>query len=175
MDGLDFLQSKVPKLDRETFTPIVWPKRPDLEWGPPRHGDLYPSLLGCGLMDTLLARGIRFLFVSNADNLGATDDPRLLRYFADSGASSVMEVAKRTAADRKAGHLARRRSDGRLLLREAAQCPAVDESEFQNTERHGFFNTNNLWIRPDHPKQELEQRGGVLPLALIIVVPKKSC
>ncbi|HEY5909753.1 MAG TPA: UTP--glucose-1-phosphate uridylyltransferase [Verrucomicrobiae bacterium] len=167
-DGeLDFLQSKVPKLLRETLTPVDWPADPELEWCPPGHGDLYPSLLGCGLLGRLLARGIRFLFVSNADNLGATVDPRLLSYFAESGCSFLMEVASRTLADQKGGHLARRRGDGRLLLREAAQCPVTDEREFQNIERYTFFNTNNLWIRLDHLKTELEGRGGVLPLALI--------
>lgn len=167
-DGqLDFLQSKVPKLHRQTLAPVSWPAQPDLEWCPPGHGDIYPSLLSCGLLDKLLARGIRFLFVSNADNLGATVDARILNYFAESGWSFLMEVARRTAADRKGGHLARRRSDGRLLLREGAQCPPQDEPQFQNIERHGFFNTNNLWIRLDHLQRELNRRGGVLPLALI--------
>jgi phosphomannomutase len=167
-DGeLDFLQSKVPKLDASTLLPVSWPAQPDLEWCPPGHGDLYPSLLGCGLLDKLLARGIRFLFVSNSDNLGAQVDSRLLHHFAASGSSFLMEVAPRTAADRKGGHLARRRADGRLLLREAAQCLAENEDDFQNIERHRFFNTNNLWIRLDHLKAELDWRGGILPLALI--------
>jgi len=168
IDGeLDFLQSKVPKLDAKTLLPVAWPAAPDMEWCPPGHGDLYPSLLGCGLLDKLLARGIKFLFVSNSDNLGATVDLRLLQHFASSGDSFLMEVATRTAADRKGGHLARRREDGRLLLRESAQCPAADEGQFQDITRHRFFNTNNLWIRLDHLKAELEKRGGVLPLALI--------
>ena len=168
IDGeLDFLQSKVPKLDAKTLLPITWPTGPEMEWCPPGHGDIYPSLLGCGLLDKLLARGIKYLFVSNSDNLGATVDLRLLSYFASSGDSFLMEVATRTAADRKGGHLARRRADGRLLLRESAQCPAADEGQFQDIARHRFFNTNNLWIRLDHLKAELETRGGVLPLALI--------
>jgi len=168
IDGeLDFLQSKVPKLEAATLLPVSWPVAPDLEWCPPGHGDLYPSLLSCGLLDRLLGRGIKFLFVSNSDNLGATVDLRLLNYFAASGNSFLMEVATRTAADRKGGHLARRREDGRLLLRESAQCLAQDEAQFQDITRHRFFNTNNLWIRLDHVKAELEKRGGVLPLALI--------
>ena len=39
----------------------------------------------------------------------------------------LMEAAERSPADRKGGHLARR-PDGRLILREAAQCPP-DELE----------------------------------------------
>ena len=82
---------------------------------------------GLHLLDRLLERGIRFLFVSNADNLGATVDVRLLRFFDESELSFLMEVAERTAADRKGGHLARRRSTGRLLLRESAQAPKEEQ------------------------------------------------
>ncbi|HSH94100.1 MAG TPA: UTP--glucose-1-phosphate uridylyltransferase [Roseimicrobium sp.] len=164
---LDFLQSMAPKLDAKTLEPVSWPAQPELEWCPPGHGDLYPSLLGCGLLDRLLSRGVKYLFVSNADNLGATVDTRLLQHFAGSGMSFLMEVCERTAADRKGGHLARRKTDGRLLLRESAQCPKDDEASFQDIARHRYFNTNNLWIRLDHLKEELTRRGGALPLALI--------
>src|SRR5881409_2045659 len=67
-EALDFLQSKVPKLDANTYEPISWPENPELEWCPPGHGDLYPSMLASGLMDRLLERGINYLFVSNSDN-----------------------------------------------------------------------------------------------------------
>ena len=168
LDGeLDFVQSKAPKLDAKTLAPVDWPADPELEWCPPGHGDLYPSLLGSGLLDRLLDRGVKYLFVSNSDNLGATVDPRLLGHFANSGHSFLMEVCTRTAADKKGGHLARGKADGRLLLRESAQCPKEDEAAFQDIERHRFFNTNNLWIRLDHLKVELEKHGGSLPLALI--------
>jgi UDP-N-acetylglucosamine pyrophosphorylase len=166
-EPLDFVQSKVPKLDAMTLEPVSWPEQPELEWCPPGHGDIYPSLLGSGLLDRLLARGIRVLFVSNADNLGATVDLRLLRYFGDSNLSFLMEVAERTVADRKGGHLARRRAGGRLVLRESAQSPADEEANFQDIERHRFFNTNNLWLRLDHLRVELDRRGGLLPLPLI--------
>ena len=175
---LDFLQSKVPKLDARTFEPVSWPADPELEWCPPGHGDLYPSLLGSGLLDRLLAQGVKFLFVSNSDNLGATVDLELLNYFADSGLSFLMEVAQRTASDRKGGHLARRRDNGRLLLRESAQCPPADEAQFQDIDRHRCFNTNNLWVRLDHLKSELDRNGGSLELPLIrnlkTVDPRKT-
>jgi UDP-N-acetylglucosamine pyrophosphorylase len=156
-----------PKLDAKTFEPVTWSPQPDLEWCPPGHGDIFPALVGSGLLDRLLARGIKFMFVSNSDNLGATVDLKLLQYFANQDLSFLMEVAERTAADRKGGHLAQRKSTGRLLLRELAQCPDEDEPHFQNIERHRFFNTNNLWIRLDRIKAELERNGGALPLPLI--------
>lgn len=168
IDGeLDFLQSKAPKLDATTLRPVSWPAQPDLEWCPPGHGDLYPSLLGSGLLYQLLKRGVKYLFVSNSDNLGATVDPRLLEYFAESDLSFLMEVCMRTSADDKGGHLARGKGNSRLLLRESAQCPKEDETSFQDVNTHRFFNTNNLWIRLDRLKEELEINGGSLPLALI--------
>ena len=142
---LDFLQSKVPKIDPHTLLPASYPSNPELEWCPPGHGDLYPSLSDSGLLDTLLDRGIEFAFVSNSDNLAATVDLSLLNYFAQSGLDFLMEVAERTETDRKGGHLAQRTSDGRLILRETAQCADADRSHFEGP-RHRFFNTNNLWI-----------------------------
>jgi UDP-N-acetylglucosamine pyrophosphorylase len=176
--ALDFLQSKVPKIDATTYEPISWPQNPELEWCPPGHGDLYPSMLASGLMEQLLERGITYLFVSNSDNLGATVDLRILGYLAETNTSFLMEVTERTAADRKGGHLAQRKSDGRLVLRESAQCPKEDEAQFQDIARHRYFNTNNLWLRLDHLRAELEHNGGVMPLPLIrnlkTVDPRKA-
>jgi UTP--glucose-1-phosphate uridylyltransferase len=64
------------------------------------------------MLDALVAEGIMYLFVSNSDNLGATMDLQLLQHFATSGAPFMMEVCQRTAADKKGGHLARRKADG---------------------------------------------------------------
>lgn len=164
---LDFLQNKVPKISPDTLAPVEWAADPELEWCPPGHGDLYPSLLGSGLLDELAGEGIEYLFVSNSDNLGATADLGLLSHFAHSGLSFLMEVARRTASDRKGGHLARRKSDGRLILREVAQCPEDDATDFQDTGRHRYFNTNTLWLRVSDLRTALDDNGGALPLPLI--------
>ena len=164
---LELMQNKVPKIDVKSLAPVDWPKNPSLEWCPPGHGDIYPSLLGSGLLEELLNEGKEFLFVSNSDNLGATLDLRLLDYFANSGAPFLMEVTARTVADRKGGHLARRNADRHLLLRESAQCPEEDLAAFQDIERHRYFNTNNLWIRLDALRAELNRGVGLLPLPLI--------
>ena len=167
-DGqLDFLQNKVPKLLADTLEPLDWPASPELEWCPPGHGDLYPSLLASGWLDRLAGEGIEYLFVSNSDNLGATVDLDLLGYFAGSGLSFLMEVAERTPSDRKGGHLARRKSDDRLVLREVAQCPAGDLAAFQDITLHRFFNTNTLWLRVSDLRATLAENGGSLPLPLI--------
>jgi UTP--glucose-1-phosphate uridylyltransferase len=78
-----------------------------------------------------------------------------------------MEVADRTEADRKGGHLARRRRDNGLLLRESAQCPDDEKEDFQNVRVHRYFNTNNLWVNLRHLKRTMDEAGGVLALPLI--------
>jgi UDP-N-acetylglucosamine pyrophosphorylase len=163
---LELMQGLVPKVEAATLRPISWPANSQLEWCPPGHGDIYPSLVGSGWLDRLIADGVRFAFVSNSDNLGASLDLRLLSYFAHSKKSFLMEVTERTEADKKGGHLARY-PDGRFLLRESAQCPDSDLNSFQDIMRHRFFNTNNLWVRLDHLKNVLEQNGGIVPLPLI--------
>jgi UDP-N-acetylglucosamine pyrophosphorylase len=164
---VELMQNQIPKIDAFTLDPVSWPLDPDLEWCPPGHGDLYPALVGSGWLDRLLAEGVNYAFISNSDNLGAILDPVILRYFADSGAPFLMEVTRRTAADRKGGHLAKRKSDGRLLLREVAQCPESDIDAFQNIDRHQYFNTNSLWLRLDRLKEQLAADAGVLPLPMI--------
>ena len=163
---LDFVQNKVPKLLADGLEPAEWPDDPDLEWAPPGHGDLYTALVTSGLLDALLARGFRYAFVSNADNLGAVLDPRILAWIAREELPFVMEVAERTEADRKGGHLARRREGG-LVLREIAQTPEEDVDAFQDIERHRFFNTNTLWVDLEALHATLE-RDGVLGLPMIV-------
>merc|ERR1719183_3206305 len=120
--------------------PAKWPANPAKEWCPPGHGDLYPALAGTGMLDQLLKDGVKYMFVSNSDNLGATLDIDLLNYFADSDKSFIMEVCTRTDED---------------------------EKEFQNTDKHKYFNTNNLWIRLDKLKEVLDANNGVVPLPMI--------
>ena len=62
------------------------------------------------------------------------------------------QVAERTAADKKGGHLARRKADGRLILRESAMCLDEDKAAFEDVSTHCFFNTNNLWVNLDSLK-----------------------
>ena len=164
---MELLQNRVPKIDKETLLPISWPSNPALEWCPPGHADLYVCLFGSGLLKRLLEAGKKYLFVSNADNLGATLDPNLLRFFAESDAPFLMEVTRRTPSDRKGGHLARRLDSKRLVLRESAQCPDKDLEYFQDIDRHRYFNTNNLWIRLDRLFEELTSGSGYIPLPLI--------
>src|SRR3984885_8933317 len=55
---LELMQNKVPKIDVKSLAPVDWPQNRSLEWCPPGHGDIYPSLLGSGLLELLLNGGI---------------------------------------------------------------------------------------------------------------------
>merc|ERR1719199_893698 len=167
-NDLEFVQNKAPKVTKADLSPASWPENADHEWCPPGHGDLYPAMLGSGTLDKLLAGGLKYMFVSNSDNLGATMDLKILSYFAERGAPFMMEVADRTDADKKGGHLAKKKSDGGLTLRESAQCPKEDEAAFQDTGKYKYFNTNNLWVDLVKLKALFEKHGGALPLPVML-------
>jgi UTP--glucose-1-phosphate uridylyltransferase len=164
----DFLQSMVPKLDAATLGPITWAAAPALEWNPPGHGDVYPALRGSGMLAKLLEQGYRYAMISNADNLGATTEPRIPSYMEWNEMPFLMEVVLGTEADRKGGHIARRRSDGQLVLRETAQTPPEDEESFRDYRRWRYYNTNSLWLDLRVLSERLDETGGVLELPLIV-------
>jgi UTP--glucose-1-phosphate uridylyltransferase len=169
VDGLDldFVQSQEPKLRADDLTPVEWPADPSLEWCPPGHGDLYTSLTTSGLLDRLLGLGYRYASVSNSDNLGAGPNARIAGWFAASGAPYAAEVCHRTAADRKGGHLAVRKADRQLILRDTAQTAKEDMNFFTDEHRHPYFHTNNLWFDLEALARTLRERKGVLGLPLI--------
>ena len=162
----DFMQHQIPKIWKADLSPVTWPADPSKEWCPPGHGDLYLAMQTSGLLETLLAKGYEYAFVSNSDNLGATVDLAILGYFAEKQLPFLMEVARRQPADRKGGHLATHPEQG-LILREVAQCPAEEMAAFQNIERYQYFNTNNLWLHLPALQRLLQHFNGVLPLPLI--------
>jgi UTP--glucose-1-phosphate uridylyltransferase len=79
----------------------------------------------------------------------------------------LMEVVEGTEADRKGGHIARRRSDGQLVLRESAQTPPEDEASFRDYRRWRYYNTNTLWVR-------LEALASAGALELPVIVNRKT-
>jgi UTP--glucose-1-phosphate uridylyltransferase len=161
-----FLQHKYPKILQKDFSPATWPQDPVLEWNPPGHGDVYTALLTSGMLKKLLDDGIFYAFISNSDNLGARLDESLLGYFAKHQFPFMMEVAEKTPADIKGGHVARH-NNGRLILREGAQCPKDEICAFQDIRRYRYFNTNNIWINLKALKKLFDRRKMInLPLIL---------
>lgn len=161
---IEVLQNRVPRLHADTLEPVSWPADRSLEWCPPGHGDLYTVLYTTGLLDALATSGFDVVFVANADNLGAVPDAGMAAWFASTGAPFAIEVVRRSDSDRKGGHVARRRRDGRLILRETAQTPAAD---LTSIDQHRFSSTNNLWFRIDSMRERLRSVQGDLRLPVI--------
>jgi UTP--glucose-1-phosphate uridylyltransferase len=118
-------------------------------------------------LDRLISMGYRYALVSNSDNLGAAPDATLAGWFAASGAPYAAEVCRRTAADRKGGHLAIRKADDRLILRDTAQTAEAEMDYFTDEHRHPYFHTNNLWFDLQALARILAERNAVLGLPLI--------
>jgi len=168
-EPLCFVQNKFPKIDRGDFSPACWPQNPELEWNPPGHGDIYIALYASGLLEKLMEHGIEYAFISNSDNLGATLDASLLGYFSSQGFPFMMEVARRTPADCKGGHIARHKN-GSIILREIAQCQENALKAFQDIRRYRYFNTNNIWVNLPRLFSLIRKQGALhLP---IIMNPK---
>ncbi|MEO7069167.1 MAG: UTP--glucose-1-phosphate uridylyltransferase [Nostocoides sp.] len=170
VDGLplDFLQNAEPKLTADGLDPVDWPDDPTLEWCPPGHGDIYVALASSGLLDALRSKGLRYAFLSNSDNLGATCEPEIPAWMAREGVPYVAEVCPRTVNDRKGGHLARRIADDRLVLRDSAMVVPGEEHFFTDNERYDVFHANNLWVDLDILHATLTARDGVLGLPIIV-------
>lgn len=54
---LEFLQNMAPKVNAFDLSPATCATSPMHEWCPPGHGDVYPAMLGSGMLDHLLAKG----------------------------------------------------------------------------------------------------------------------
>ena len=69
--------------------------------------------------------------------------------------------------NKKGGHLCEDKN-GQLMLREIAQCPENELSEFQNIALYKYFNTNNLWIDLKALQWYLLTEDGTILLPLIV-------
>lgn len=164
---LEILQHQEPKILADSGMPVTWEKDPELEWCPAGHGDVFCTLDDSGILDALTARGIKYLFISNSDNLGARPSSTVAGYFAKTGAAFMVEVAQKTAADVKGGHFVIDKATGRLTLREMSQVHPDDRAAATDITKHPYFNTNNIWVRIDALQRKLAECNGILPLPLI--------
>ena len=165
---LEMLQHREPKMSEETGNPISWPKNPDLQWCPLGHGDVYATLQDSGILDKLLDSGMKYLFISNSDNLGARPSATIAGFFEQSGAPFMVEVVRKTPLDIKGGQFVYSRRNGRLMLREMSQIAPDDVQRATDITRHPFFNTNNIWVRLEDLRDKLRKYNGVLPLPVIV-------
>lgn len=104
----------------------------------PGHGDLPSALRRSGLLDGFLARGGRYVLVTNIDNLGAALSPRLIGLHLSRGTAVTCEVVDKLGSDRGGIPVQR---DGRMIILEEFRAPAtLDPSHVRvfNTNTFGF-------------------------------------
>ena len=162
----DFVQNKVPKLRADDLAPVEWQADPGWSGRRPATATCTPRWSARACWRRCSTSGYRYAFVSNSDNLGAVLDlDGSSAWFAQSGAPFLMEVADRTSSDRKGGHLARRRSDGGLVLREIAQTPDEDVDAFQDTSQAPVLQHQHAVGRPGGLGRGAGRRGAIdLPM-----------
>lgn len=172
-----FLQSKFPRINKETLQPEPG------EFYPPGHGDFYEAFHKSGLLTKFIVEEKReWCFVSNIDNLGAGVDLNILNELVSKGDMAptfVMEVTDKTMADVKGGTLVERHTTcnghsgketySKLMLLEIAQVPKEHVDEFKSVKKFKIFNTNNLWMSLDSVRKLVESNSLELD---IIVNPK---
>lgn len=107
----------------------------------PGHGDLPVALSRAGLLASFRAAGGALLAMSNVDNLGATLDPAVIGFHAESGAAVTAEVVDKEPGD-KGGAPAR--VDGALQIVESFRFPAGFDQDTV-----GVFNTNTFVLAAD--------------------------
>ena len=116
----------------------------------PGHGDLPDALRRSGLLEAFLARGGKYVWIANLDNLGATIDEALLGLFIDGGRDVLVEVAPKVSGDRGgipvwadaddgAGRLVRRLQ----VLEEFRLPPGFDAAAVR------VFNTNTFLVKAE--------------------------
>ncbi len=167
-DIIGFRQNKFPRLYAENLSPLSPDKWGDQACYPPGHGDFYRCIWEQGILQRLIDSGREFLFISNADNLGATVDPVILNYMDESQTPFLMEMTPKTPADVKGGTLYQQ--DEKLKLLEIARVPDDKVEEFCDQEKFKVFNTNNIWINLIALNNRLKQG----PLDLTVLVNRKN-
>ncbi len=164
-----FRQNKFPRLRTDSLLPLSKQKYGQHCSYPPGHGDFYHSIDKTGVLDQLLQNGKKYMYIANADNLGASVDLNILNLMEKSGAPFIMEVTDKTRADVKGGTLIKTQN-GSLGLLEIAQVPKDHIEEFKSVKKFKIFNTNNIWINLVELKKKLQSET----LHLDIIVNRKN-
>jgi UTP--glucose-1-phosphate uridylyltransferase len=104
------------------------------------HGDVVDALRRSGQLDGFLARGGKYVWITNLDNLGASIDPVLLGRFIASGADVQGEVCRKEG---DAGGIPVH-AEGKLQVLEEFRLPAGFDPTTVNV-----FNTNTFLLRAE--------------------------
>lgn len=113
------------------------------------HGDLVDALRRSGLLDTFVANGGKWVWITNVDNLGASIDPVILGHFIEasetSGAVVQCEVTRKEGDRGGIPVLA----EGKVQVLEEFRLPADFDPKTVDV-----FNTNTFLVRADALAQQ---------------------
>lgn len=164
-----FQQNKFPRLRTDSFLPLSKQAYGHRSSYPPGHGDFYQSIGRTGILDQLIKLGKKYMFIANADNLGASVDFNILNLMHKSNSPFIMEVTDKTRADVKGGTLIKTKHQPLRLL-ELAQVPKDYLEEFKSVKKFKIFNTNNIWINLLELREKLQSNT----LDLDVIVNRKT-
>ena len=127
---------------------------------PGGHGQCFGVLRT--LLEALFARGVRFVWLGNVDNVGYTMNPIALAYLVLRGGEALFEAVPRSTVDRKGGVLVR---DGNGQVRCMELGAEVQLAQVLDAEREGkttlfncaigLFNVETLLLKMDAYIQRL--------------------
>jgi len=163
LDWFEVLQHPFKKIDLKTNHPFTGVD--PFFYNPPGHGSVYYDLYYSGLLTKFVCQGLDYLFISNADNLAATCDPKIAAYMSQSGCPFLIELTPKRSSDVKGGTVVS--SNGQLTLWEIAQ---VDDSQLELFQSQPVFNTNNIWVHISTLIDIIESDA----LSLDLILNKKS-
>ena len=106
----------------------------ELSFAPSGHGDFFRALRESGTAAQLHERGVRHVFFSNVDNMGATLDPVVVGIHVKHGKEMTVEVTPRANAN---GTL----DTGAAPVRIGDHLQLI---EHVDSKKHPYINTNNL-------------------------------
>ncbi len=166
---LTFQQNEFPRLRKDSMLPLSKEVYGLQSVYPPGHGDFYHSISKSGILDQLIDQGKKYMFIANADNVGASVDLKILGLMKKTNAPFILEVTDKTRADVKGGTLIKTNEQSLRLL-ELAQVPQDYVEEFKSVKKFKIFNTNNIWINLIELKKKLEKDT----LQLDVIVNRKN-
>ena len=94
-----------------------------------------------GLLLQLKNSGVDYIFISNADNLAASLDSKIMAYLDATRCPFLMELTPKTSADVKGGTVINYNRTSSVV--EIAQ---VGDNEIEFVSSQPYFNTNNIWV-----------------------------
>ncbi len=134
-----FLQRLLPRIDIEGR--IVHDEHGDASLCATGHGDLIDAVHRTGVVEQLKLMNVKYVVVSNIDNLGATVDPVVIGAHVLSGNAVTVEVVKRH------GHDA-----GGIVAEVDERVQILESFRFDSQHRMAqncWFNTNSMVLNVD--------------------------